>query len=119
MCDEDLASDKTYIVFLHLEIIELRREIERLQKQNSEYKSYITDSICREQLSKRVMSNESRDKLTFYHKMKETIISNEKLPETTPWYVVKQKSDIMWKTQKYADGNVVEGDIKPYPSDIL
>jgi len=94
----DLPSDETYQIFLQLEVLELRREVDRLKSQNNEYREYITNTICQEQTSKRTMSQESRDKLKFYHVMKDSIVAEQQLPDTTPWYVVKKKTDALWKT---------------------
>ena len=98
--EDNLPSDETYKIFLHLEILELRREVERLHHLNEEYKNYITNYICQEQLPKRTLSLTSREKLKFYHDMKDKVVSEEHLTDKTPWYIIKQKTDELWKSSK-------------------
>lgn len=102
---EELYREAATAALLRLDIIDLKNKVHLLTVENRELKSYISDTNIdtdtdtdtdTASISKWSRSKMAKDKLKYYHEMKNVVIHRDQLPDNTPWHIVKKKTDEMF-----------------------
>lgn len=92
------------LALMRLNIIELENKVQFLTADNKTLRSYIAHNMhitpsTPVHKPSRSYTNTSiaKEKLKYYHDMKNIVIHRDQLPDNTPWHIIKRKTDDMFE----------------------